>query len=112
MSMNQNTRDTNVRPANTEATSKSAPQKTVQHMVQMEMFAVEVGDDNGIRRKVMAFRVNGQWYHDPAGEQWLDRLRPIDQKQWLSEKLESRYQDQRSPVQAPKEDTVDIMGSR
>lgn len=110
MSMNEGIRDTNVRPANVGAQAKTAPAKTVQHMVEMKMFAVEVGDDQGMRKQVMAFRVNGQWYHDPVGEQWLARLRPIDGKAWLAEKLEARFQDQNAPTQAPSADTVDILG--
>jgi hypothetical protein len=110
MSMNEATRDNNVRPANVGATSKTAPQKTVQYMVEMKMFAVEVGDENGIKRQVMAFRVGGQWYHDPVGEQWLSRLRPIEPKAWLAQKLEERFQEATTPVAVPKQDTVDIMG--
>ena len=111
MPMNEGIRDTSVRPSNVGAQSKVAPPKSVQHMVEMQMFAVEVGDENGIRRQVMAFRVGNQWYHDPMGEQWLNRLRPIDQKAWLAEKLENRFQEQATPVAVPTQDTVDILGT-
>lgn len=108
MSMNTGLRDADVRQNDTD--TKTAAAKTVQNMVEMRMFAVEVGDENGIRRKVMAFRVGGQWYHDPIGEQWLARLRPIDKKAWLAEKLEARLSDATGAVTVPKADTVDIMG--
>lgn len=110
MSMNEANRDTNVRPATVGASEKTAKPKSVQNMAEMKMFAVEVGDETGVKRRVVAFRVNGQWYHDPVGEQWLDRLRPIEPKAWLSQKLEERFQEATSPVAVPKQDTVDIMG--
>ncbi len=94
----------------TSSDSKTAPAKTVQHVVEMRMFAAEVGDENGMKQQVVAFRVGDQWYHDPLGKQWLDRLRPIDSKQWLAKALESRFKEANAPTAVPTKDTVNIMG--
>jgi hypothetical protein len=101
-------RGQDARRANTD--QKTAAPKTIQHMVPMEMFAVEIGDENGRRKRVLAFRVGNTWFHDPSAEPWFDRLKQIDAKTWLAKSLEERFQSVNAPVSVPKEDTVDILG--
>lgn len=102
-------RDQNVRHASTD--SKQAEPKTVLQMVPLQMYAVEIGDENGKRKRVLAFRVGKQWFHDPVAEPWFDRLREIDGKTWLGKSLEERFIAATTPASAPKEDTVDIFAA-
>lgn len=99
-------RDQNVRHASTD--TKMAEPKTVLQMVPLQMYALEIGDENGRRKRVLAFRVGDAWFHDPAAEPWFDRLRSVAKDTWLSKMLEERFQAATAKVSAPKEDTVDI----
>jgi len=99
-------RDQNVRHASTD--TKTAEPKTVLQMVPLQMFAVEIGDENGRRKRVLAFRVGDSWFHDPVAEPWFDRLRAIAKDVWLAKMLEERFQAANTKASAPKEDTVDI----
>lgn len=101
-------RSTAVQSVNTD--SKTAPPKTILHMAKMEMYALELGDENGMRQKITAFRVNGTWYHDPNGSDWLNKLRVIKPGQWLSEQAEERFRAETEPPAVPKADTVDVLG--
>jgi hypothetical protein len=108
MSMSSTGRNDNVRHASTD--SKSAPPRTVVQMNEMRMFALEVGDENGVKQQVIAFRMNGAWYHDPVGKEWINRLKPITVGGWLATELESRLANASAPVSVPKADVVDVMG--
>lgn len=109
MSMSAGNRDNTVRAASTD--NKHAQPRTVLSMNEMRTFALEVGDENGQKQQVVAFRVNGVWYHDPVGKAWLDRLRPIKTGEWLAKELEERFTTAGTPVTVPKADVVDIMGA-
>lgn len=90
---------------------KNAAPRTVLSMNEMRMFALEVGDENGIKQPVLAFRVNGAWYHDPTGKEWLGKtLKAIAYDGWLAKTLEERLNDATVAPTAPKVDVVDIMG--
>ncbi len=108
MSMSAGRRNTNVVAASTD--SKQAEPRSVQSMNEMRMFALDVGDENGVRQQVVAFRVNGAWFHDPLGKEWLARLRPLAAKDWLAKELEERLTSATTKADVPKADAVDIMG--
>ncbi len=109
MSMNSG-RDAAVRNSPSNEDRKHTQPRTIQHMAEMKMFALEVGDENGVKRRVMAFKVGNTWYHDPAAEPFFDRLKPLDDKSWLATALTERMVEANTPVSAPIKDTVDIVG--
>lgn len=106
--MNLNGNDRGVQRTGPEA--KSAPPKTVQGMVKMEMYFVEIGDEAGRRVRVLAFKVGNQWFHDPQAEAsgWFDRLRQIDKNTWLFKALDGKAAPE-EPGAVPTTDTVDIV---
>lgn len=108
MSMSAGPRDAKVRATSTD--SKQATPKSVVSMNEMRMFALEVGDENGVRQQVVAFRLNGVWYHDALGKSWLERLKPIAADGWLSKTLEERLNASGEKAIVPSSDSVDIMG--
>lgn len=95
----------------TGAEDRRAPEKSLQHFAKAELFAVEVGTEDGERVRTLVFRVGDMWYHDPDGQAWVKKLRPIDRTNWLTRKLNDAYTAATSPVEVPKADSVDIFGS-
>jgi hypothetical protein len=98
-----------VRPTDLEDTR--APARTVQHCVKAEMFAVEIGDEEGQRIKTVLFRIGNMWYHDPDGQNWVRKLRPVAKDNWLTRSLNESVASS-GPVAVPKQDTVDVMSGK
>lgn len=90
---------------------KTAPARTVTHCTPMQMFAIEMGDEAGVKHTTVVFKAGNQFYHDPQGEDWARRLRPIDSKTWLARQLlDAATTADGGRAEVPRQDSVDVMG--
>jgi len=94
------------------AEDRTAPARKVTQCTPMQMFAVEMGDENGVKHTTVVFKAGNQFYHDPQGEDWARRLRPIDSKTWLARQLLDKTEVVADATRAevPRRDSVDVMG--
>lgn len=90
--------------------SNRAPARTVQHCMPVQMFAVEIGDEEGKKITTVAFKVGDMLYTDPNGESWAGSLRTIPKTSWLYRQLMEATDAFEKVAEVPKEDAVDITG--
>lgn len=88
--------------------------KRVNHVIPMEMFAVQYTNDAGKVIDTVVFKMGGQWYRDPNGEAWAGKLVPVPQDSYLAQQAEgilaSRAPAPVGGVAVASDDAVDIMG--
>lgn len=111
---NSNPKMNGVVGVNSNPDGRTGPPKTIVAYVPMELAAVSMIDENGVKVDTVLYRVGDQFYNDPRSEQWAANLRTIDKKGWLGTALLAKAKEWAlkklgSPI-ASKADTVDVMG--
>jgi hypothetical protein len=89
----------------------SAPANTLLHCAPAQMFAIQMGDEQGRRIQTMVFRIGNMLYVDPNGEEWARKIRPIAETTWLAKQLREHFASLDKTVSIPKEDNVDLLDS-
>jgi hypothetical protein len=87
---------------------EGVPDLTVLHMKELRMFGVQY-TENGKMKAGMLVKDGDTFYLDPAGDQWVNRLRPLSDK--LSKSAMAKF-DQIVGVSAkdlPMDDSVDVV---
>lgn len=87
-----------------------APARTVQHCVPVQMYAIEIGDEEGRKITTVAFKVGDALYVDPNGEQWTASLRTVSKTTWLYKQLMEVTDALEVVAEVPNEDSVDVLG--
>jgi hypothetical protein len=88
----------------------SAPANTLLHCAPAQVFAIEMGDEQGRRIRTVVYKIGGALYADPNGEAWAKALRPIAEATWLAKQLREAIAAQDRTVSLPKTDNVDLFG--
>jgi len=103
-----NTRNTSrVATTTRQERSPDARPKHLAHMAPVEIAALHYFDDAEKEHTSLAFKVGGQWYMDPEGENWAKRLRPL--APWLLTQVEAKVKVAQTTTSD--KDTVDVLGS-
>lgn len=86
----------------------SAPANTLLHCAPAQVFAIEMGDEQGRRIRTVIYKIGGAFYADPNGEAWAKSLRPVAETTWLAKQLREAIAAQDKTVALPKDDKVDL----
>lgn len=86
------------------------PDLTVMHMKELRMFGAQY-TENGKVKAGMLVKDGDEWYLDPSGGDWVNRLRPLSEK--LSKSAAARFDSLQglTAKDLPMEDAVDIVAA-
>lgn len=87
----------------------SAPANTLLHCAPVQMFAIQMGDEQGRNVQTIVFKIGNAIYVDPNGEEWAKKIRPVGEKTWLAKQLREFFATLDKSISIPKEDKVDII---
>ena len=86
------------------------PDLTVLHLKELRMFGAQY-TENGKLKSGMLVKDGDQFYLDPAGGDWVNRLRPLSDK--LNKSATDKFEQQQplAPKDLPIEDSVDVVAA-
>lgn len=87
--------------------STTGKPQTLVGLVEARCFFAKVFDERGNEQNLMFFDVGGQYVATLDTYEWVKKLRPVND--WLRRQLDAKLAQESAPVDAPKEDQVDVM---